>query len=72
MNCRYEHEDPLRMPHRCNPTCNMTDREAMQHFKQQRIHLNSVNYEWGRWMPVRRGEAVSRPARSFVTRLVQR
>ena len=58
--CRYEHDDPTRMPHCCNPTCSMTDQEALVWMYEHQA-ITAYNTE------------VSPPQkRTFIPRLVRR
>ncbi len=68
--CRFDHNDPLRVEHRCNPTCGMTLQECVEVMRSQPISVPGyyVNNVAGQRIGLRVGDYV--PARSFVTKLV--
>lgn len=78
MNCRFDHDDPTRLPHRCNATCQLTLAECAELMRTQPIYIPRIPVEAYRPKPTqyavlyRLPEPVDGfyPARTFVPKMV--
>lgn len=42
MTCQFDHEDPIRVPHRCAADCAWTPKQALEHMQTQPILFPSM------------------------------